>query len=170
MKVHTLIEYLCQSEKTAHSCSYNLVSTNTRLHCWMGCYLVGRLKQTKHCPTKLSNLYTLYKLVYEQNAFSVARIFISTENHGQKGKVPSMRLLLWWQKYVKCNTQNKRLLNSLDGHIVMLLYNSAFAHFYELLGYNVFHVSYGCYFAEQVCLKDNGQLTMTAQMIIQHNI
>ena len=67
------------------------------------------------------------------------------------------------------NTQNKRLLNSFDRHIVMLLYDSDFAHFYELLGYNVSHVSYGCYFAEHVCVKDNGKLTMTA-MTIQNNI
>ncbi len=68
------------------------------------------------------------------------------------------------------STHNKRLPSSLDRHIVMLLYDSAFAHFYELLGYNVFHVSYGCYFAEHVCVKDNGQLTMTAQMIIHDDI
>ncbi len=66
---------------------------------------------------------------------------------GKKGKFLAWRLLLWWQKYQSGNTQNKRLLNSLDSHIVMLLYDSAFAHFYEPLGYNVFHVSYGCYFA-----------------------
>ncbi len=59
------------------------------------------------------------------------------------------------------------MLNRLDSHIVMLLYDSAFAHFYELLGFNVFHVSYGGLAAEHVCVKDNVQLTMTvAQMII----
>ncbi len=36
------------------------VSTNKKLHCWIGCYLVGPLNQTKHCPAKLSSLYTLY--------------------------------------------------------------------------------------------------------------
>jgi hypothetical protein len=52
----------------------------------------------------------------------------------------------------------------------MLLYDSDFAHFYELFGYKVPHVSCGCYFAEHVCVKDNGKLTIPAQMIIQNNI
>ncbi len=85
-------------------------------------------------------------------------------------KFLAWRLILWWQKYVKWQHTKQTLMNSLDSHIVMLPYDSDFAHFYELLGHNVFHVSFGCYFDETVCVKDNGQLTMTAQIIIHHKI
>jgi hypothetical protein len=102
--VRTFMEYLCQSTKTAHSCIYNLCQQPQDYIA--GCDVILLVVCSRQNVVQQSyQVYTLFtNKSTNKMCFHVARIFLSTENYEQKGKVPCMASLNMVAKLCKVAT------------------------------------------------------------------